>query len=194
MGVTPNYDAVLTGYAQSLIRSKAKQLSRKPGFSRTDEDDITQELTMYLLERAHLFDPNRASANTFAERVIRSKVAMLLRDRRRQKRASGFAASSLEGTGARSDEDADSLRDMLTEVDLHRRLGTAASDQNQVELTAAVEEALSSLPAEDREICRQIIEGTMTSIARDLGVSRRQIRNAIARIRRHFEAASLGDY
>ena len=194
MQAPPAHHAVLTGYAQSVIRFKARQLSTKAGFSQTDEDDITQELTLYLLERAHLFDPNRASANTFAERVIRSKVAMQLRDRRRKKRAAGFTAQSLERTRALSDEDSGFLRDMLTEGDLYRRLGTAASDQNQVELTAAVEEALSSLPAEDREICRQIIEGTMTSIARDLGVSRRQIRNAIARIRRHFEAASLGDY
>ncbi len=190
----PARDAALSEYAQSLIRFKAKQLSRKPGFSRTDEDDVAQGLTVRLLERAHLFDPNRASVRTFAERVIRSAVAMLLRDRRRQNRAAGFVAQSLEGTRARSDEDVDSLRDMLTEGDLRRRLGTVASNQNRAELIAAVVEVVRSLPAADQEICQRLIEGTVTSVARDLGVSRRQVRNTIKRIRRHFEAAGLGEF
>ena len=87
MRSSSHHGAVLTTYAQSLIRFKAKQLSRKPGFSRTDEEDVAQELTAYLLSRAHLFDPRRASADTFADRVIRTAKAMLLRDRRRQQHA-----------------------------------------------------------------------------------------------------------
>lgn len=186
--------AVLTEYAQSLIKFKARQLSRRPGFSRSDEEDVAQELTVHLLSKAHQFDPNRASVNTFADRVIRSAIAMLLRDRRRQKRAAGFAATSLEDIPAQSGGDVESLRDMLTEADLRRRIGIAASDQDRADLIAAVVEAMRSLPAADQETCRRLIEGSKASVARDLRVSRRQIRNAIERIRRHFEAAGLGDF
>ena len=189
----PARDAVLTAYAQSLIRFKAKQLSRKVGFSRSDEEDLSQELTKHLLARAHRFDPKRASANTFAERVIRTAVAMLLRDRRRQKRAAGFIAQSIEGSSAPSDEGVASLRDTLTEADLGRRIGTSASDPERAELIAAVAQAFQSLPAEDREVCRRLMEGTEASVAREMAISRRQVRNAIERIRRRFQAAGLGD-
>ncbi|UCC31266.1 MAG: sigma-70 family RNA polymerase sigma factor [Phycisphaerales bacterium] len=194
MDAQPAPDAVFTAYAQSLIRFKARQLSRKPGFSRTDEDDVAQELKAHLLAQAHHFDPNRGTANTFAAQVIRTAVAMLLRDRRRQKRAADFAAISLERTHARPDEEVVSLREVLTEWDLRRRIGTAASEHDRAELIAAVVEAVRSLPASDQEICQRLIGGTMTSVARDLGVSRRQVRKAVERIRRHFEASGLEDF
>lgn len=192
MGVKPNRDAVLTAYAQSLIKFKARQLSRKAGFSRSDEQDVAQELTMHLLARAHLFDPNRASANTFAERVIRTAVAMLLRDRRRQKRAAGFGAHSLEQTCIVQDHGLASLREVLQSSDLGRRTG-ANDEEHRAETIAAVIEALRSLPPELQDICRGLIDGSAASVARDLGISRRQVTTAIERIRSYFWAAGLGD-
>jgi len=186
-------DAVLTAYAQSLIKFKARQLSRKPGFSRSDEEDVAQELTVHLLAQAHQFDAKRASASTFAERVISTKIAMLLRSRRRQKRAAGFTAQSLEQTHARSNEYLESLRNLLTEEDHHRRLGTVISDQARADTLAAVVEAVRSLPMADQDICRRLIEGSAASVARDLGISRRRLRKDIEPIRRHFESRGLKD-
>jgi len=194
MGPTPARDAVLTAYARSLIKFKARQLSRKPGFSYSDEEDVAQDLTAHLLAQAHRFDPKRASVDTFADRVICSAIRMLLRDRHRQKRAAGFAAQSLEGTRAGSDQGVESLRDGLVEADFRRRIGTAANDQDRAELIAAVGQAVQSLPSEDQEICRRLIEEPSAAVARDLGISRRQVRNAIDRIRKQFESAGLGDF
>lgn len=193
MGTEPPRDADLPAYAQSLIAYKAQQLSRKREFSRDDPRDLEQDLRTYLLSRSHLFDPSRASPSTFVDRVISSGIAMMLRDRRRKKRAPSLTAQSLEGTRARSDEEVASLRDMLTEVDLRRRIGTAASDQDRAELIAAVVEAFQLLPQDLQDLCRRLIDGTAASVARELGVSRRQVRNAIERVRRHFEAAGLAD-
>ena len=39
MGPGPARDAVLTAYARMLINKKARQLCRKPGFSRSDQED-----------------------------------------------------------------------------------------------------------------------------------------------------------
>ena len=194
MGPTPARDAVLTAYARSLIRFKAKQLARKRGFTKSDQEDLEQDLTAHLLAQAHHLDAKRGSANTFAARVIKSAIAMLLRDRHRQKRAAGFTAQSLEGTRTRSAEEVESLRDMLTEADLRRRIGTGACDQDRAELITAVGQAFQSLPPDLQDLCRRLIEGTAASLARELGISRRQVRNAIERIRLHFEAAGLGDF
>ena len=186
-------DAVLTAYAKSLISFKARELKQKREFRREAREDLEQDLTAYLLSRAHLFDPRRASLSTFADRVIRSGIAMMLRDRRRKKRAPDLDTVSLEQTGARSDEDAGSLRNALTEADLLRRLGTAASDPDRAELIAAVIEAVRSLPAEERELCRRIIERFEAPTTRGLGLPSQQLHDALERIRKRFEAAGLGD-
>lgn len=194
MGSPPARDAVLTAYAQSLIKYKARQLSRKPGFSRSDEDDLAQELTARLLSKAHLFDPSRGSVNTFADRVLHSATAMILRERRRQKRAAGFAAQSLDGPRTGSDEGVGSLRDMLTDADLRRRIGVVADEQHRTELLAAVRQAIRLLPAEEQEICRRLLETPAARVARELGISRRQLGNVIQRIRTQFESEGLGDF
>jgi len=192
MGSAPARDAVLTAYAQSLIKFKARQLSRKPGFSRSDEEDVAQDLTAQLLAQAHRFDPKRASVNTFVDRVIMSKIAMMLRDRRRLKRAAGFTAQSLERTYATLDREVASLRDMLQPSDLERRTG-ADDTGRHAETLAAVVEAYRSLPLELQEVAYRLMERNATSVARELGASRRQVRSAIERIRIHFEAADLRD-
>ncbi len=192
MGVTPNRDAVLTAYAQSLIKFKARQLSRRPGFTRSDQEDLEQDLTAHLLTQAHHFDPARGSANTFAERVIKSAIAMMLRGRRRQKRAAGLAAQSLERTFVQLDLGLQSLRDSLSAADHQRRTGNDGGDEDRGELVAAVTEAFRNLPPDLREICRRLSDGTASSVARDLGISRHQLRLAINRVRQHFEDADLG--
>ncbi len=193
MGATFRSDAVLTAYAKSLIRFKAKQLSRKPGFTKTDQEDLEQELTAQLLARAHLFDPTRASANTFADRVIKSAIAMMLRDRRRQKRAAGFAAQSLERTFVAQDHGITSLRDALGFADLGRRLGKGDEETRRSELVVAVNQVLESLPPDLQNICRRLISGSLAEVARELEMSRHRLRHAIERIRKHFETAGLGE-
>src|SRR5687768_10267714 len=98
MGPGPDraHAAVLTAFARSLIRIKANQLCRKPGFRACDRDDIAQDLTVAVLKKAHLYDPARGAATTFAARVIESTARQILRDRGRIKRAPGFYARSLE--------------------------------------------------------------------------------------------------
>lgn len=194
MDSAPARDAALSAYAQSLIKFKARQLSRKPGFSRSDEEDVAQELTARLLAQAPLYDPKRASANTFAERVIKSAVAMLLRDRRRLKRAAGFTAQSLEQTYVAQDHGIASLREMLRPSDLCRRTGAGEVDDRRAEAIALVVDAFRSLPPDLQDICRRLTDGTPAGTARDLRISRRQVQNAIERVRRHFEAADLGDF
>ncbi len=182
----PARDAVLTAYASSLIRVKTRQLSRKPGFRRSDEDDLVQELTIALIEKSHLFDPTRGAASTFADRVIRTKVAMLLRDRSRLKRAAGLRAQSLESGVSHSDNT--SLWDSLT---------SNANEWEAVEqgdLKVAIARAIESLPADLQEISRRLKTDAVAAVARDMRISRRQVRNAVERIRAHFVNQGFGDF
>ncbi len=193
MGTGPARDAVFTAYAQSLIKFKAKQLARKSGFNKSEEEDLAQELTARLLASADQFDPGRASANTFADRVIRTAIAMLLRDRGRQKRAAGYTAKSLERTYVKQDHGITPLREAVGPADLGRRTGAGDDDARRAETISAVVETFRSLPPDLQEICQGLIDGSAAGVARDLGMSRRQVSSAIERIRSHFRAAGLGD-
>jgi RNA polymerase sigma-70 factor, ECF subfamily len=119
----PARDAVLTAYSQSLIRKLAQELSGKPGFTRSDEEDLQQELVLHLLEKAHYFNPNRGSPNTFAKQVIQSGYFTILRNRGRLKRSAGFRTLSLEQTSALRDKETTMLRDLIEGSDLERRTG-----------------------------------------------------------------------
>lgn len=192
MSVVTYQETLLTPSAQSLIQIKARQLCDKHGFSRSDFKDLTQELTLRLLEKAHLYDPARgASRDTFADRVITSSVRMILRDRKRFKRAAGFTAISLETSGAPDDGAQLTLRELVTPED-RARLTLTASPLDTADHHELIRFALQSLPSELAEIAQRLTTGTVALVARDLGISRRQVYGAVARIRQHFENTGLG--
>jgi len=185
---------LLHEYTQRLIRIKARQMTIRPGFSRSDYDDLEQELACFLLQRVGRFDPGRASLETFVSRVVDSAVATILRDRNRIKRGAGQAPASLDTPVTQADGAAASPRDLLTEADSRRRTGTSPDEPVTVRDRAeAVERAVRGLPRDLREICRRLTCGAPASVARDLDMSRRQVRKAIEEIRRHFDDAGLGD-
>lgn len=194
MGTESSRRDVLNDYAKKLIRFKARQLIQRAGFSQTDQADVEQDMTLHLLSKAELYDPSRASINTFMTRVVDSAAGMILRHRRRLKRAAGFTAPSLDSTTWTSEGEAAPVRERITDDHVRRRTGArsrdAADDHEQAE---AVEHALQRMPENLRDLCRRLMNGTVTSVARDLGASRRQVHSRIARARKYFEDAGFGN-
>ena len=187
-------EAVLTDYAKSLIRFKARQLARRSGFSRSDEDDLEQELWLALLDKADQFDPQRASLDTFIDRVVNTSIRMILRERNRQKRANGFRAASLGGTISQKGGRPEPLSATLGEADRCRHTGRVPNDDvARKERGDAVDHALEAMPGDLRDICRRVMGGSIASAARELQTSRRQIRNALAESRPWLERAGFGD-
>ncbi len=73
-------------HANKVIRFKAEQLARRKGFSKTDREDIAQELWLHVWANIGKFDPDRASERTFIVRIIESKAASIARHRSAAKR------------------------------------------------------------------------------------------------------------
>ena len=195
MGSAPAHDAVLTAYAQSVINHKACQLARRTDFSRSDEDDLAQDMRLHLLRRAHRFDPARSSYNTFVARVIDSWIATMLRDRWRRKRAAGLEAQSLEATSATQDGAPASLRDVLHPDQVVGRTAIGPGDEAaRRELIAVVARIVGAMPPPLPDICARLPDQSHAAIRGELGLSRRQFDNAMARIRKTFEDAGLADF
>ena len=179
----PVRSALTTEYVQTLLKIKANQLARRPEFRKDDPDDIKQDLIKHVLKQADNFDPSRAGVNTFITRVVETAAAMLVRSQKREKRAPGHRAMSLEGTLLKGDGREASMADFIDEVDLRRRCGTdASSDQDASDLRTDLADTLKELPPELRRVAVRLPNSTEASIARDLGISRRQVRKAMAAI------------
>lgn len=186
-----NRSDVLDAHVQKLIHIKAHQLLRHQGFSRSDRDDLVQELTLRLWRQVDRFDPTRASFHTFAARVLDSCAATIVRERRRLKRAAGLRAQSLENTFVQRGSSSTPLADLVRDSDLERRTGVGA---RRKQITAEVSRAVEALPPDLQDLCRRLMSGTPASVARELGLSRYHLRKAVARMRRHFEEAGLADF
>jgi RNA polymerase sigma factor (sigma-70 family) len=187
-----SHDVVSNPYAQSLIRIKARQLCRRADFSRSDLEDLHQEMRLYLLKVGHLFDPSRARMETFIARAINSCIAMILRDRRRDKRRIDVERVSLESTELPGDNETFSLWGEISTDDLFRRTGKMPVDPiDAIDSQDAFAWVMDQLADDDREIAALVMEHGKAGAARERGVSRRQIDNALQRMRRHFEDAGL---
>lgn len=194
MGVHPVHTALTTDYAKRLLKVKARQLVRRSEFRRFERSDIEQELATYVIQKAHLYDTARSSVHTFIARVVDSAVAIMIRHQHRVKRAAGLSAWSLDGTVFGKDEDVTPLSALITETDLCRRHSRRPlSRQRRHELEADLHTAMKGLSPDLQEIALRLMGGSEVSIARDLGISRRQVRNAMAKVREHFEGVGLAE-
>jgi len=187
-----SHNIVSDPFTVTFIRVKARQLCRRSDFSWSDYEDLQQDMRVYLLEKAHLFDPKRGNVEAFVTRILRTWVAMQLRYRSREKRRDSFKALSLERTRVECDGDITALGIILVEED-GRRLSRyyTLSETERFELREAVDHAMGNLDPRDREILTHVAEHGVASAARAFGVSRRQIDNAVARARAQFEKAGL---
>lgn len=195
--MAPEYaDALTARFTRSLIRTKARQLARRREFWSADIEDIEADLQAHLVQHIEKFDPNRAQLNTFISRVLDTAVAMLLRDGRRAKRAAGHNVRSTETLRENVVADPVCGGASVCEDDGLRRLGrTSTPFEERIVLRESVRQIVSRL-SDDRlvRVARLLSDGgSIASIARDLEISRRQVRGLIAQIRERFVAGGFGD-
>ncbi len=180
-------------FTVTFVSFKARQLCRRSDFSRSDFDDLCQGMLLYLVEKAHLFDAERGNLEAFVTQVLKTWVAMELRFRQRGKRCETYKAVSLEGTPVECEDDVTCLGAVLLQEDGDRRTQVESiSPVEQFELREAIDHAMASLDPKDQALVASVVANGITATAKELGVSWRQVANALARIRREFEKAGLG--
>lgn len=186
---------VCTEYARTLIRVKARQIVRRPGFSSSDTDDVEQDLFVHLLNQIQQFDPSRGSLNTFIARVVDSAVAMLVRERGRNKRAPATGViQSLEVMVDQTDGPPAPLGATLSEDDANRRTSVdAKSHIDLFELADDITHLIDALPPELQAVCRARMDRNRKETERDLDLSRRNYDAAIEQIREHFAQGGFGE-
>jgi len=186
-------DVVSHPFTADLIRRKAAFLCRGPGFSRSDEEDLRQEMALYLWTKARLFDASRGTVEAFVSSALASWVGMEVRRRKCDKRRGGFRAISLEGTLVEYDGEPDSLAGVLGEADGMRRTGRRpASVLDQVETLEAFRAVDAMLSPRERALLRDVIDHGLVGAARLRHLSRHQVARAVNGIRARLIKARAG--
>jgi RNA polymerase sigma factor (sigma-70 family) len=184
----------LNDYARTLIRVKARQLSRRKDFNDCQAEDIQQDLILHILTKLDRFDPKRASLNTFLATVVNSAVAMMIRSRSRIKRngGDGVETTSLDQVVDLSDGTAKPIGATLSEADAKRRRGGRfLSDEELVELRTDVESVLLNLPENLQRVCHLLMTQSRPEALRQSKLTHRQFATAIRQIREQFTKSGL---
>lgn len=178
----------INGYASRLIKFKARQLCRRPGFSRSDQEVIEHDLLTDLHLRMPRYDPARAQCNTFIDRVIERRIISLLRYRFADKRDPRREECSLNDPVL----DADGRV-----VDRHETTPDAARRWQRLhDLEQDVADLRERLPSDEhRRFMDALARGTtINAIAGELGISRRAAAKYFAELRQFSEDGGLRDY
>jgi RNA polymerase sigma factor (sigma-70 family) len=181
MSIETVHAALTSDCISNLIKFKARHLLRRPEFHGVELEEVQQELALHVAQKAHLFDPKRGHVVAFIRVVVDTAAAIMCRSRRRLKRGPGLRVQSLEGSALLNEGEEMSLLDRLVEDDLHRHHGGQGSpDPRQQDARIDLADALERLSPRLRQVAQLLMnDGCEASIARDLRMSRRQVRKAI---------------
>lgn len=155
-----------------IIRHKVRTLIGRHGFTTSDEPDLQQELAMHVSIRIARHDPSRAARSTFVDRIVRNKIANILENRMALKRGGRKRQLALDAVpeGVLLDGDTDAAA---------------------VDLGMDVRNAVAGLPPDLRRVATELEGNSPSEAARNLGLTRGQMRQRMDAIRRHMEEAGL---
>lgn len=167
----------------ALVRQKARRVAGRFGFSRSDRDDIEQELCVCLLTRMRGLDEGVTNREAFVTTVLDRCVATLMRRMRAQKRSQRGETSLSVGL---PDEDGQTVSGdkTVSEAQNRKRIGDSPlSDFERVELEMDVATVVDRLPSDLRPLAQLLQEHSLSECARQLGISRTTLQYQMAQLR-----------
>ncbi len=188
------YSQELTEYVMKRAEFKARQVIRQVP-SLGEVEDVRQDLIEDVLRRLPKFDGGRAGIKTFVSRIIKNKIADLLKSHEVASRGNGCAKESLD-EWVRDETGNWVPRGATVEQSRGRaHLGIAArNDQEQCDLEMDITSVMASLSPQRRALCEMLRTKTPTEIARETGMARSVIYQHIAAIRAAFIEAGVNHY
>ena len=180
----------MDAYAAEAIRFKARQLVGKAGFTKSDREDLEQELALDFLRRSRNFNPDRSKRSTFTTCVVDHHVATILEGRRAPTRDVRREGPSLDAMIA--DNEGNQV-ERITTIDARaNRSGRSPDELHPLKLD--VQAVIETLLPRLRELAEGLKTHSVTEIAQRQGMSRRHTHRLVERIRRHFDEAGLRGY
>lgn len=187
----------LDSYMIQLVHTKAYQLSRQPGFSVSDKPDLEQELVLDACLQTKQYDPVRGKWEHFVSHIVKNKVADIIEERHAACRDPRREACSLDAPTGGPDDDQTSGEPEIFDLDgyLVRTGQNTRSEEDRRHIDQDIDHALHALSPRQRQMCLLLAaDYPVTTIARELGLHRSTVYEAINHIREVFKQAGLEIY
>ncbi|MEX0716604.1 MAG: hypothetical protein WD066_08455 [Planctomycetaceae bacterium] len=180
------------GFTAKMIRQKAKQLIGHFGFTKSDRNDLEQELKLAVLERADQFDPAVANWDAFVTMIVDHAIVTLIVERWAEKREFRHEVASLSTLVPDPDGEMVEISTQIGEQHLERVTETSwPHHAEEYHLEHDLEVALSRMPPDLRDLCERLKREPVIDIARDLAMSRTKLYRTLEWIREFFEASDF---
>lgn len=182
-------------FAARQIGRVAPRLVGKAGIKYDDLPDLRQEIWTDLLKRLPDYRPDQGHIRAFIVRVIKNKVASILKARAAVKRGNGLTCLSLDWQFEDDDGEVTELHETISHDDyLRLTRGTVRSEEERRDLALDVRKVVSKLPPRERVLCLLLIDRDVTDVSDLMGLPRSTLRDSIKRLRRIAERAGLRKY
>jgi DNA-directed RNA polymerase specialized sigma24 family protein len=179
-------------FAITASKQLAKRTQHRPEFVDLDDEDIEQELLLYVLERAEQFDPEKANHEAFVNRMLKTGLGTMIRNANRKKSRPpiGVAIQSITTSVEQPQGPPEMLFRLLQSADKDRRTrGVSRIAVEEYDLVEAVDFQIKTLPNGYRRIARQMMKTKRRKTAEQLGISKRKLAEAMKVITEHFASA-----
>lgn len=185
----------LDDYAVNLIRYKTRRLIGQVGYTKSDQEDIEQELSLHLRRQLPKYNPRKGTIKTFINTVLDNKIRTMVAARTTNQldvRQHDYSLDEMIeaefGDKVSRAEAIDAEEYLMATGCINRRT------LNIVELCIDVQCAISLLPKDLQDLCVRLQTQTIVDIARKDGVSRYKIDELRRRIALLFVEHGLDEY
>ena len=194
MDYANRYDGI-GDYAAWLIRHKARMLVGSAGFTKSDRDDLEQEMVLDLLQRLPKFDSKKAQRNTFVARIVEHKAVSIIEKRTAGKRDWHLCTASLNDRRMTDDgESAERLEGYDMDEYLRQSGQLSRPAEESLGISIDLERIIAVLPPELRVLCERFQSENVAEVSRNTSISRGALYDKIKQIRSLFEDSGLKEY
>ena len=189
-----NYNGI-DDYAVRIIKHKARKLIVSKGFSKSDREDLEQEMIYDLLRRLPKFDSAKAQLNTFIARVVENRIATIIEERQAGKRDWHLCTASLNDRLDQGENGTVERQEVYDMDEYLRQSGRFSRNPiDQMQLRIDLKNAIGALPPELRSLCNRLKTESVTEISRNTGIPRGTLYDRIKKLRVLFEDRELRNY
>jgi len=173
-------EQVVDDYALARIDYRVRELTSQFDLSEDEKEDLRHDMVVELLSAFKRFDPDKATRETFINRVLDKFVKHAIRVRcTRQRRACDSPIGF--------DDIAPGYESAVNDT----RSGQL-NEQGLCELRLDLRAAIARMPERLQRVCRLLMTFNPTETARKLGICRQSIYRNIREIRGRLIRAGLG--
>ena len=186
----------LPQYIRTLIQVTVKKMIGLHGFSKSDQEELEQQIAFEVIRRRSKFDPVKAQENTFLARLVKHAVADIIAVRKAGKRDYRREEGSLDQWMKDGADKWVWRGDTVTEESAGRRIGgPGALPEELRDLAIDMAAVATTLPDRLRTIYEHFkVCGSAQGVAQATGLHRSSVYDALAQIRQRFEEAGLDSY